>query len=75
MSAYDLKPKWLPDNKVIATKLGWEHKDTGEVLVSFASVGGLPNAEESVFMKLHKLNTPPTGTPPTGTLPTGTIAT
>ncbi len=49
MSAYDLKPKWLPDEKVVATKLGYEHKDTDEILVSFASVGGLPGAKESIF--------------------------
>ena len=55
MSAYDLKPKWLPDEKVVATKLRYEHKDTGEVLVSFASVSGLPNAKASVFMQKHHL--------------------
>ena len=49
MSAYDLKPKWLPDEKVVATKLGHEHKDTDEILVSFASVGGLHGAKESIF--------------------------
>ena len=69
MSAYDLKPKWLPDEKVIATKLGWEHKDTGEVLVSFASVGGLPSAKDSVFMQRHHLEMPKAVTPvPTGEL-------
>lgn len=69
MSAFDLKPKWLPDEKVIATKLGWEHKDTGEVLVSFASVGGLPNAKESIFMQRHHLETQKTVAPkPTGEL-------
>ena len=67
--SFDLKPKWLPDEKVVATKLGYEHKDTGEVLVSFASVGGLPNAEASVFMQLHHLKTQKTVAPkPTGEL-------
>ena len=64
MSAYDLKPKWLPNKKVIATKLGWEHKDTGEVLVSFASVGGLPNAVESVYLKKHGLTIGPSKAAP-----------
>ena len=68
MSAYDLKPKWLPDEKVIATKLGWEHKDTGEVLVSFASVGGLPNAVESVYLKKHGLTIEPSKAAPVETV-------
>ena len=33
--SFDLKPKWLPDEKVVTTKLGYEHKDTDEILVSF----------------------------------------
>lgn len=49
MSTYDLKPKRLPDEKVVATKLGYEHKDTDEILVSFASVGGLPGAKFNIF--------------------------
>ena len=49
MSTYDLKPKWLPDEKVVATKLGYEHKDTDEILVSFAFVGGLPGAKFNIF--------------------------
>ena len=47
--SFDLKPKWLPDEKVVATKLGYEHKDIDEILVSFASVGGLPGAKERIF--------------------------
>ena len=47
--SFDLKPKWLPDEKVVATKLGYEHKDIDEILVFFASVGGLPGAKERIF--------------------------
>ena len=55
MSFLKQKPKHYKDSEVIATRLGWELKKTGEILSSFAFAGGLPKPDESEYIKKHGL--------------------
>lgn len=79
MSFLTQKPKHYKDEEIIATRMGWELKKTGEILSSFAFAGGLPNAVESVYLKKHGLTiggttpssgdttqSPPPASPPSG---------
>ena len=59
MSFLTQKPKHYKDSELIATRMGWELKKTGEILSSFASAGGLPNPVESVYLKKHSLTIEP----------------
>ena len=62
MSFLTRKPKHYKDSEIIATRMGWELKKTGEILSSFAFVGGLPNPEDSVYLKNHSLSIVKTST-------------
>ena len=55
MSFLTTKPKHYKDSEVIATRLGWELKETGEILSSFAFAGGLSDPVESEYIKKHGL--------------------
>ena len=55
MSFLTQKPKHYKDSEVIATRLGWELKETGEILSSFAFAGGLSDPVESEYIKKHGL--------------------
>ena len=59
MSFLTTKPKHYKDSEIVATRLGWELKKTGEILSSFASAGGLPNPVESVYLKKRGLTIEP----------------
>lgn len=59
MSFLTQKPKHYKDSEIIATRMGWELKKTGEILSSFAFAGGLPNPVESVYLKKHGLTIEP----------------
>lgn len=59
MSFLTQKPKHYKDSEIIATRMGWELKKTGEILSSFAFAGGLPNSVESVYLKKHGLTIEP----------------
>ena len=59
MSFLTQKPKHYKDSEIIATRMGWELKKTGEILSSFASAGGLPNPVESVYLKKRGLTIEP----------------
>lgn len=47
------KPNWAKQDEVIPTVLGWENKNTGEILVSLTSVGGAANPQPSKYMEIH----------------------
>ena len=47
------KPNWVKQDEVIPTVLGWENKNTGEILVSLTSVGGAANPQPSKYMDIH----------------------
>ena len=47
------KPNWAKQDEVIPTVLGWENKNTGEILVSLASFGGAANPQPSKYMEIH----------------------
>ena len=47
------KPNWVKQDEVIPTVLGWENKNTGEILVSLTSVGGAANPQPSKYMEIH----------------------
>ncbi len=64
MSFLTTKPKHYKDSEIVATRLGWELKKTGEILSSFAFAGGLPNPVESVYLKKHGLTIGPTKAAP-----------
>ena len=57
MSFLTTKPKHYKDSEIVATRLGWELKKTGEILSAF--VGGLPNPVESVYLKKRGLTIEP----------------
>ena len=59
MSFLTTKPKHYKDSEIIATRLGWELKKTGEILSSFAFAGGLPKPVESVYLKKRGLTIKP----------------
>ena len=59
MSFLTQKPKHYKDSEIIATRMGWELKKTGEILSSLASAGGLPNPVESVYLKKRGLTIEP----------------
>ena len=47
------KPNWVKQDEVIPTVLGWENKNTGEILVSLTTVGGAANPQPSKYMEIH----------------------
>ena len=47
------KPNWVKQDEAIPTVLGWENKNTGEILVSLTSVGGAANPQPSKYMEIH----------------------
>lgn len=55
MSFLTRKPKHYKDSEIIATRMGWELKKTGEILSSFAFAGGLPDPVDSEYIKKHSL--------------------
>ena len=59
MSFLKTKPKHYKDSEIVATRLGWELKKTGEILSSLAFAGGLPNPVESVYLKKRGLTIEP----------------
>ena len=59
MSFLTRKPKHYKDSEIIATRMGWELKKTGEILSSFAFAGGLPNPVKSVYLKKRGLTIEP----------------
>lgn len=59
MSFLTTKPKHYKDSEIVATRLGWELKKTGEILSSFAFAGGLPNPVKSVYLKKRGLTIEP----------------
>ena len=59
MSFLTQKPKHYKNSEIVATRLGWELKKTGEILSSFAFAGGLPNPVESVYLKKRGLTIEP----------------
>ena len=55
MSFLTRKPKHYKDSEIIATRMGWELKKTGEILSSFAFAGGLSDPVDSEYIKKHSL--------------------
>ena len=45
------KPNWAKQDEVIPTVLGWENKNTGEILVSLPK--GANNPQPSKWLELH----------------------
>ena len=61
MSFLTTKPKHYKDSELIATRMGWELKKTGEILSSFTFAGGLPKPDDSEYIKKHSLMIVKTG--------------
>ena len=59
MSFLTTKPKHYKDSEIIATRMGWELKKTGEILSSFAFAGGLPKPVKSEYLKKRGLTIEP----------------
>lgn len=66
------KPNWVKQDEVIPTVLGWENKNTGEILVSLVSVGGAANPQPSKYMEIRGIEN--TVTPVTPVVTTLTMS-
>ena len=49
----DKMPNWANSETTIPTVLGWENKNTGEILVSLASFGGAANPQPSKYLEIR----------------------